>query len=355
MKTKAAVLRNLNKPLVIEELSIPELKEGQVLVKVVSSGICHSQLNEIKGRRGPDRFLPHTLGHEGSGIVQATGPGVSKVKAGDHVVLTWIKGTGIDAPAIAYTGSDGGIVNSGAISTFMEYAVVSENRVVRVPKEIAFKEASLLGCAIPTGMGIVMNTAKLQKGGSVAIFGLGGIGLSALLAADIMQAAVIIAIDINEEKLKQARSLGATNVINANQQDSLAAVLEITRGAGVDCAIEAAGLRQPMETAFKAVRNNGGLCVLAGNLAHGERISIDPLDLIKGKRVVGTWGGETQPDRDIPKYVDLYLAGKLKLSRLITHVYALENINEALQQLEEGNVGRALIGMEYKTSAISPH
>ncbi|OGR47410.1 MAG: acetoin dehydrogenase [Elusimicrobia bacterium GWC2_51_8] len=346
MKTKAAVLYDLNKPLAIEELSVPELKEGQVLVKVAFSGICHSQLNEVKGKKGPDKFLPHTLGHEGSGIVQATGPGVTKVKAGDHVVLTWIKGDGMDAPASEYKRTDGKKVNSGAISTFMEYAVISENRVVRVSEKITFKEAALLGCAIPTGMGIVMNTAKLRKDSSVAIFGLGGIGLSALLAAELMQAAVIIAIDIKDEKLEQARSLGATHTINAERQDSLADIFEITKGTGVDYAIEAAGLPRTMETAFKAARNNGGLCVLAGNLAHGERISIDPFDLIKGKRIVGTWGGETQPDRDIPKYVDLYLAGRLKLGRLITHTYALDNVNEALQKLEEGNVGRALISMD---------
>lgn len=347
MKTKAVVLYELGKPLIIEELQVPELKHGQVLVRVVYSGVCRSQLNEIKGFKGEDKYLPHTLGHEGSGIVESVGTGVTKVKPGDHVVPTWIKGDGLDVPSTSYQRSNGSLVNSGAISTFMEYAIISENRLVAIPDEMPLREASLLGCAVLTGAGIVMNKAQVLPNSSVAVFGMGGIGLSAVMAADIAGATNIIAVDIFDHKLKQAHKLGATHLVNARRQDPLVIISEITGGRGVDCSIEAAGQRETMEAAFQGVRENGGLCVLAGNLSYGERISIDPFDLIKGKQIVGTWGGESQPDRDIPLYIDLYMAGKLKLDLLITNEYRLDDINQALQDLEDGKVGRALIDMSH--------
>jgi S-(hydroxymethyl)glutathione dehydrogenase/alcohol dehydrogenase len=207
------------------------------------------------------------------------------------------------------------------------------------------REAALLGCSIPAGAGIIFNKARVHPGSSVAVFGVGGIGLSAVLAASLMNATTIIGVDVFDHKLELARLVGATHLINANQQDPLTSILQITGGRGVDYAIEAVGRRETMETAFRAVRDSGGLCVVAGNLPYGERISIDPFDLIRGKQIVGTWGGETQPDRDIPLYVDLYLAGKLKLGALITAEYRLEEINQALEDLEQGKVGRALIGM----------
>jgi S-(hydroxymethyl)glutathione dehydrogenase/alcohol dehydrogenase len=299
---------------------------------------------EVRGKRGPDRFLPHTLGHEGSGTVLEVSTGVTKIKPGDHVVLSWIKGSGADVPSTVYQSAEGP-VNSGAISTFMHHTVTCENRVTPIPDAMPLREAALLGCAIPTGAGIVLNTAGVRPGNSVAVFGVGGIGLSAVLAADLVHATTIIAVDVFDHKLEQAQQVGATHLINAGQQDPLANILEITSGRGVDYAIEAAGQRETMETAFKAVRDDDGLCVLAGNMPHGERISLDPMDLIRGKRIVGTWGGESRPDRDIPLYVDLYLAGKLKLDVLITHEYRLEDINEAFDDLEQGKVGRALIDM----------
>ena len=343
MKTRAAILYQIGKPLQIEELTIPELEAGQALVKIAYSGVCHSQLNEIKGLKGEDKYLPHTLGHEGSGIVETVGSSVRKIGPGDHVVLTWIKGSGRDVPSAIYRRSDGSAVNSGAISTFLEYAVISENRLITIPKEMPLREASMLGCAVPTGAGIVLNTLKAKKGDTIAIFGIGGIGSSAVMAGSLTDAAIIIAIDVFEHKLKQAHRLGATHLINARQKGPLASILEITAGRGVDYAIEAAGKREAMETAFQVVRDNGGRCVLAGNLSHGERITIDPFDLIKGKLIVGTWGGETNPENDIPRYADLYLAGKLKLRELITHQFRLEDINDAFQALEKGDVAKAIV------------
>src|SRR6266508_1854111 len=238
MDTEAAVLYELNRPLRLARLQVPVPGPGQVLVDVAYSGVCHSQLLEVRGRRGPDRFLPHTLGHEGSGTVTAVGPGVTKVKPGDRVVLTWIKGTGADVPATVYRNGDGP-VNSGAISTFMRRTVTCENRVVPVPAAMPLREAALLGCAVPTGAGIVLNTAGVRPGSSVAVLGVGGIGMSAVLAADLVHAHPIIAVDVVDRKLEEARRVGATHTVNARQVDALAAIQELTGRRGVDFAVEA--------------------------------------------------------------------------------------------------------------------
>ncbi|MCX5711782.1 MAG: zinc-binding dehydrogenase [Candidatus Omnitrophica bacterium] len=345
MKTIAAVLSQINKPLNVEELNVPELKKGQLLIRVAYSGICHSQLNEIRGLKGEDKFLPHTLGHEGSGLVEAVGEGVSKVKVGDKVVLTWIKASGLDAGPAVYIDKTGKSVNSGAISTFLTLAVISENRVVKMPEALSLKDAALLGCAIPTGAGIVINTVKITKGSSIAIFGMGGIGFSALLAAKMKDAATIIAVDISDEKLERSKLLGATHTLNVKNGGLIENIMMITQGKGVDYAIESAGKKESMECAFKSVRDKGGLCVIAGNLSLGDTIQIDPFDLIKGRRIIGTWGGETQPDRDIPMYAEWAVSGKLNLKDLIWRVYDLKDINEAVKCFEKSAIGRVLIKM----------
>lgn len=344
MHTQAAILVELNQPLRQATLTLPPLKPGQVLVEVAHSGVCHTQLHEVRGRRGPDRFLPHTLGHEGSGVVLETGDGVKKVRPGDRVVLTWIKGVGADVASTVYREGNTSI-NSGAISTFMRHTITCENRVVPLADDMPLREAALLGCAVPTGAGIVSNAAQMVRGASVAVFGVGGIGLSALLAARTLDAKPLIAVDVIDSKLAEAKRLGATHVVNPRTCDTLTAVLEVTGGKGVDYAIEAAGRRETMETAFRCVRNQGGLCVLAGNLPHGEQIAIDPYDLIRGKRIVGTSGGECRPDDEIPHYVQWFQEGRLPLSELITREYPLENINAALDDLEQGRVTRAMVKM----------
>jgi S-(hydroxymethyl)glutathione dehydrogenase/alcohol dehydrogenase len=340
--TTAAVLAELGAPLRIIELGVPELKQGQVLVQVAYSGLCHSQLHEIRGRKGPDKFLPHTLGHEGAGIVIATGAGVCKVAVGDHVVLTWIKGLGADVSSSKYRSSEG-VINSGAISTFTQYAVVSENRVVPINKDMPLRTAALLGCAFPTGGGIVNNTVRIQPGQSIAVFGVGGIGLSAIIAAVALGASPVIAIDVHQQKLEQALTFGATHIIDAVAQDPVAAILDITSGRGVDVAVEAAGRIGTIESAYKSVRMRGGLCIVAGNVPHGEKISIDPFDLINGRGIVGSWGGDTDPDRDIPLYVEQYMRGDLPLDRLISHEFSLGAIDHAFSLLEQGQVMRAII------------
>lgn len=343
MKTLAAVLEKINNPLCIEELIIPELKHGQVLVKIAYSGICHSQLNEIRGLKGEDKFLPHTLGHEGSGVVEAVGRGVKKIKTGDRVVLTWIKGLGIDAPVAVYKKENGLPVNSGAISTFLARAVISENRMVKIPDGFPLKIAALLGCAIPTGAGVVINTMAISIGKSISIFGMGGIGLSVLLAAKIKGASTIIAVDISEDRLKQASLLGATHVLNAKEENVVEGIMKITGDKGVDYAVESAGRIEAMEAAFKSVRDKGGLCVIAGNLPYGKTIQIDPFDLIRGRRIIGSWGGQTQPDRDIPMYADWVISGKFDPEKLVCRVFGLKDINEAIEYMERRAIGRVLI------------
>jgi S-(hydroxymethyl)glutathione dehydrogenase/alcohol dehydrogenase len=227
--TEAAVLYATNEPLRLVELDIPAPGKGQVLVDVHYSGICGSQLNEIRGARGPDRYLPHTLGHEGSGIVVETGEGVTKVRPGDHVVLTWLKAAGLDAPGPIYT-AGGARINSGPISTFLRSAVVAENRVVKISSDVDLKRAALLGCAVPTGAGLVLHSAAVQTGQSVAIWGAGGIGLSAILAAAMVKANPLIAVDVVPGKLKNATTVGATHVIDAAKTDAVAELMRITGG-----------------------------------------------------------------------------------------------------------------------------
>jgi len=342
IQTKAAVLYEQNKPLVIETLDIPKLKRGQVLVKILFSGICHSTINEMRGIKGPDGYLPHCLGHEASGIVEEIGPDVTKIQKGDYVVLTWIKGAGLDVPSATYLKGNKQI-NSGAITTFNEFSIISENRIVKIPREIPADVAALLGCAVPTGAGMVKNSLKIKPKNSLAVFGSGGIGLNAILFASSIGCSKIIAVDICDDKLKLAKDVGADIIINSKKENPVIRIKELTNNQGVDYAIESSGVKEVMEMAFDAIRT-GGTALIAGNTKKGDKISIDPYDLINGKKILGTWGGETNSDDDIPIYVDLYLNGKLRLEKLIAHTYELEKINQAFEDIENSKVlGRVLI------------
>lgn len=340
---KAAVLYELNKPLVIEDLEIPQLKRGQVLVKILCSGVCPTQINEVKGIKGVDKYLPHTLGHEASGIVEDISIDVKKVKVGDYVVLHWMKGSGIDVGSTEYL-SGNRKINSGAITTFSEYAVISENRMTKIPKEVPPDVASLLGCAVLTGGGMVKNNLKTTSHNTIAVFGVGGLGMSAVLLASSIGCSTIIAVDIKDDKLKLAKDCGATHIINAIKEDPIYKIKEITNG-GVDRAVEASGINKTIEDAFESIKN-GGTLVFAANVVKGSKICLDPWDLINGKRILGTYGGSAKPDEDIPYYVDLYLKGKLTIEKLITHNYKLEEINQSFKDVEEGKVGRAIIWMQ---------
>lgn len=341
--TDAAVLTKTGTPLSLQRLKIPSPGEGQVVVNIAWTALCHSQLNEIRGRKGPDPYLPHTLGHEGSGIVVAIGEKVSKVSPGDPVVLTWIAGSGFEAGPTAYAGPNGR-VNSGPISTFLRTAVISENRLVKIDRDMPLREAALLGCAVPTGVGMVHHNAKIRMGQSIAIFGVGGIGLAALSGAVIAEAAVIIALDRSKRKLERAYHLGATHIINVDDEQPIAAIRKITGTGGVDAAIEATGTTVAMEMAFDAV-HSGGITVIAGNPPDGARMSLNPMDLIAGKQLIGSYGGGCQPEKESAKFQHLFKCGALPLADMITHEYPIKMINQAFDDLEHGKVGRALINM----------
>ncbi len=342
---KAAYLKELGQKVIIDDqVALPELKIGQILVKLAYSSVCHSQLNEARGFRGKDAHLPHMFGHEGAGVVLDVGRGITKVKPGDKVVLTWIKGSGLEGGGAKYQSGEL-TINSGGVTTFMEQTIVSENRVVKIPDQFPLKLASLLGCAVPTGAGIVLNTLKPKPQSSIAIWGMGGIGMSALLGLRAFEPNVVIAIDVENSKLELAKKLGATHIINSKTQDALMFVREYSNG-GVDYAIEASGRSDIIEQAFQSVRDKGGLCVFASHPPEGQKISIEPHDLIRGKRIKGSWGGDCNSDRDIPHFCDLYLQGRLPLEELLTHTYSLNEINDALDDLENRKVVRATIEID---------
>jgi len=343
MKTKAAILVELNTPLVVDEIEIPPLDCGQVLVQIHCSGICGAQLGEIAGVKGPDKFLPHLLGHEGGGIVLETGPGVSHVKKGDPVVLHWRKGAGIQAKPAQYQWK-GRTVNSGWVTTFSEYSVVSENRVTPVGADIPFEIAALMGCAVTTGLGLINNDAQVKIGQSVAVLGVGGVGLNVVQGAAMAGADPIIAIDLYDHKLNLARKFGATHVINSKQADLSQEIIKITGPAGVDVFIENTGLVRMIELAYKLTAPQGRT-ILVGVPRHDQDITIHSLPLHFGKILTGCEGGHTYPTAEIPRYLRLYQKGKLQLAGQITHRFPLADINAALDTVRNGNAGRCLVTM----------
>lgn len=342
MRTKAAVLVETGRPLEILELQIPLLASGQVLVELSYSGVCHTQLLEWQGLRGPDPYLPHCLGHEGSGVVLEVGDGVQKVAPHDPVVLSWMKGAGADVPGTTY-GSSIGTVNAGGVTTFQQHAVVSENRLTPVPEGCSLRDAALLGCAVPTGFGSVQNTARAQAGESIAIFGCGGIGASALLAASVVGCDPVIGIDIAAHKLELATRLGATHRL-AGGDDVVAAIHELVPG-GTDIAVEASGRPVVMAQALASVRARGGRAVIVGNAPHGERVSVDPEQLNQGKQLLGTWGGDCNPDRDFQRFGAQLHGHEERLSELAPQLTALDDVNDALRALRDGSVVRPLIDL----------
>jgi S-(hydroxymethyl)glutathione dehydrogenase/alcohol dehydrogenase len=343
MKTLAAVLVETGKPLVLAELEIPPLKPGQVLAEVTFSGVCHTQVLECRGYRGEDRYLPHCLGHEGSGRVCEVGPGVAKVKPGDRVILSWIRGSGADVPGTVYRW-DGKAVNAGGITTFSRLSVISENRLTVLPEDISMRDAALLGCAVPTGLGSVFSTARPAPGQSMAVFGAGGIGLCAIAGAVIAGCIPVIAVDVLPEKLAAAREMGATEEVNAAGSDPVNEVLRLCPG-GADFAIEATGRPKVMQQALACVRSQGGVAVIVGNARHGERMELDPRQLNQGKQLRGTWGGDNWPDRDYPRYCKLLASNRLSVTPLLSKPYPLGEINRAIDDLESGKAVRPLVDM----------
>jgi S-(hydroxymethyl)glutathione dehydrogenase/alcohol dehydrogenase len=344
-KTKAAILVEQRRPLVVAEIDLPrDLDIGQVLVQIHHSGICGSQLGEIDGAKGPDKFLPHLLGHEASGTVLAIGPGVRHVKPDDKVVMHWRKGPGIEATPPSYLW-DGKKVNAGWIATFSRHAVISENRLTKIPDDSNLEVAALFGCAVTTGFGVIVNNAKVKIGESVVVFGAGGIGLNIIQAAALSTAHPIVAVDLFDNKLELARSLGATHVVNAAATDAKQAVLDIVGPAGLDVFIDNTGQPRIIEMGFEITKPQGRV-ILVGVPRKGENTNIYSLPLHFGKSISGSHGGEAAPEIDIPRYQSLYAEGIIDLDRLVTARFGLDDINEAIAAMRGGETaGRVMIGM----------
>ena len=342
---RAAILVEQRKPLVVAEIELPrELEAGQVLVRIRCSGICGSQLGEIDGAKGEDRFLPHLLGHEGSGVVLEVGPGIRHVKAGDHVVLHWRKGLGIESAPPTYRWNNK-IANAGWVTTFNEYAVVSENRLTAISADSDPEIAALFGCAVTTGFGVVVNDARLSIGESVVVYGAGGVGLNIVQAAALVSAYPIVAVDLFEQRLELARLLGATHTIDGRSTAAKRTIRDIIGPAGADVFIDNTGNPDIIRFGYEAVKPQGRV-VLVGVPRKGSDTTLYTLPLHFGKSLRGSHGGEAEPHLDIPRYYELYRKGRLELKSLITQRFPLDDINDAIAAMRNGRVaGRCLVTM----------
>lgn len=340
---RAAILAESRKPLVIDEITLPaELGVGQVLVKVLHTTICGAQINEIDAVKGPDKFLPHLLGHEATATVVETGLGVVNVKAGDTVVLHWRPSLGIQCPPPAYTWR-GQKLNAGWVTTFNDYAVVSENRMTPIPADFDLKVAPLFGCAVTTAAGVICNDAKVKIGESVAIFGVGGVGIPLVQFAHLAGANPVIAVDKVPEKLAVAKARGATHVIDASKRPDVAdAIRKIVGPKGPDKVVEATGAKAVIELAYELTHPDGTL-VLVG--VPSEKVSIYTLPIHFNKILTGSHGGDARPHIDIPRIIGLVKARRVSFDGLITHEFPLEEINAALDVVRSGTAGRVLLNL----------
>tara|TARA_B110000003_G_scaffold164780_1_gene164731 strand:+ start:16438 stop:17490 length:1053 start_codon:yes stop_codon:yes gene_type:complete len=341
--SKAAILTELKKPLVVDLIKLPKtLKYGQVLVKLHYSGICGSQLGEIDGIKGSDKYLPHLLGHEGSGTVLDIGDGVKNVSVDDRVVLHWREGEGINSETPKYFLQDTEI-NAGWVTTFNEFAVISENRLTKVSTALDLKLAPLLGCAITTGFGVVENDAKIKIGDSVVIFGSGGIGLSMIQAAKLKGAYPIIAVDIFENRLELAKECGADHTIRHSNIEATNQTIKNFTNEGLDVFIDNTGLPEIIELGYRLIHKNGSL-VLVGVPKFDQNISIHTLPIHFGKRIKGSEGGGANPSKDIPKFANLIELKKIDVSNQVTYVCCLDDINDAISDMRSGKaIGRTVI------------
>ena len=342
---KAAILNKSKEPLVVADIDLPKkLDVGQVLVKLVYSGICGAQINEIDAMKGPDNFLPHLLGHEGSGIVEEIGQGVSTVSVGDHVVLHWRPSKGIQSPTPKYTWGEKQ-VNAGWITTFNDKAVISENRLTVIPKDFDMRLAPLFGCAVTTAFGVVNNDAKIKVGQSVLIFGIGGVGLNIAQAASMVSANPIVGVDLLENKLEMGKNFGLTHTILGGSKNYENKINNIVGENGADIVIETTGNSRIIEQAYNLTHPDGKT-ILVGVPNKGDDVTIYTLPLHFNKILTGSHGGDSIPDIEIPRYIRLIEAGKMNLNDLITHEFSLDKINEALDLFRSGEGGRILISFK---------
>lgn len=364
MQIKAAVLRAPQTPFVIETLTLDEPRQGEALVRIAACGVCHSDYHLVTG--ATQHPLPVVCGHEGAGVVEAVGPGVTRVRPGDHVTLSWTPdcgtcfycqrgqpnlcetytgpiwaGTMLDGTTRLHTGRDPVYAYCG-LATFAEYVVVPEQSCVRIRPDVPLRAASLVGCAVATGVGAAMYTARVRPGESVVVLGCGGVGLNALQGAALCGAEKIIAVDVRPAKMQMARQFGATHTLLSNDE-TLGAVLELTGGRGADRVIEAVGLPSLQELAL-ALARPGGTVALAGLAPMSAGTNLPGAVITRTEKTIrGSYYGSVHPSRDFPLLIDLYMAGKLRLDELITQEYRLEDINAAYDRMLTGEVARGVI------------
>ena len=327
--------------LVIDEVEVPALKRGQVLVDIHATRVCGSQIGEIDGVKGPDKFLPHLLGHEAGAVVLEVGPDVTHVAPGDRVVCHWRPGAGIDAGGSVYKWN-GRNVNAGPITTFQKYAVISENRLTKVPPVTDFELCCLLADTLTTGFGIINNDAKVKAGESVVIFGVGGIGLGVVLGAKLAGANPVIGIDLHDHKLAKASEYGLTHQINAPRENAAERVREILGGLA-DVTIDGTGNPKVIETAYDLAKLRGGRCVLFGVMPNDQRVSIHTLPLHFGRVLTGSEGGQSQPEQDIPEILRALAEQKIDLRGCISHCGSLHKVNTITDRMRSGEVIHAIV------------
>lgn len=367
IKSKAAIAWGANQPLSVEEIDVMLPKAGEVLIKIIASGVCHTDAFTLSGE-DPEGIFPVILGHEGGGIVEQIGDDVTSVKVGDHVIPLYTpecgeckfclsgktnlcqkiretqgKGLMPDGTTRFYKNGQP-IYHYMGCSTFSEYTVLPEISLAKVNKKAPLKEVCLLGCGVTTGIGAVMNTAKVKAGDTVAIFGLGGIGLSAVIGAVMAKASTIIAIDINESKFELAKKLGATVCINPKKFDQPIqdVIIEMTDG-GVDYSFECIGNVNVMRSALECCHKGWGESVIIGVASAGQEISTRPFQLVTGRVWRGSAFGGVKGRSELPEYVERYLDGEFKLDDFITHTMGLERINDAFDLMHEGKSIRSVI------------
>ena len=343
MKTHAAILTKTGSPLELVQLDIPKLQDGQVIVKIKYSGICGTQMMEIDGKKGEDKWLPHCLGHEAIGEVVECGPSVTKIKESDSVVLSWLKGEGIEAGGAIYQWN-GITVNAGPVTTFQKFAVISENRITKIFNGNLEPVYVLLGCAAPTGMGAVRNVLDPNQGESMIIFGAGGVGLCALMMARHLKLYPIIVVDISDDRLDLATKFGADIVINLKRQDLRAELAERAIKM-VDHVVEVTGSPQIMNKMLGFVKPQGGKSVIVGNAPFGQTLSISPSEFNMGKSIYGTWGGNSDPDRDFDAFSQIMQKNIPILSKMTESHFPLESVNEALDGMRSKRVTRPVLDM----------
>ncbi|WP_421207987.1 S-(hydroxymethyl)glutathione dehydrogenase/class III alcohol dehydrogenase [Aeromonas enteropelogenes] len=367
IKCKAAIAWGPGQPLSIEEVEVMPPQAGEVRVRIVATGVCHTDAFTLSGE-DPEGVFPCILGHEGGGIVESVGEGVTSVKVGDHVIPLYTpecgeckfcksgktnlcqkiratQGKGLMPDGTTRFSKDGQpIYHYMGTSTFSEYTVLPEISIAKVDPAAPLEEVCLLGCGVTTGIGAVMNTAKVKEGESVAIFGLGGIGLSAVIGARLAKAGRIIAIDINESKFELARKLGATDCINPNDFDKpiQEVIVEMTDG-GVDFSFECIGNVKVMRAALECCHKGWGESVIIGVAGAGQEISTRPFQLVTGRVWRGSAFGGVRGRSELPSYVQRYMQGEFKLDDFITHTMPLEQINEAFELMHEGKSIRTVI------------